>query len=94
MDASTSWAQDSIEDYAERTAETKKMWQSMNGQQAGDPAKLADALLKVIDLDRPPLRFVAGDDALPAVEAKGKEIAEQATASRALGTGLSHEDAA
>jgi len=94
MDTSTSWAQDSIEDYAERTAETKKMWQSMNGQQAGDPAKLADALLKMIDLDTPPLRFVAGDDAVPAIEAKGKEMTDQAIASRTLGTGLSHTDAA
>ncbi|WP_329126402.1 SDR family oxidoreductase [Streptomyces sp. NBC_01465] len=94
VDASTSWAELSIDDYAERTAETKKMWQSMNGQQAGDPDKLADALLKVIDLDEPPLRFVAGDDAVPAIEAKGREIAEQATASRVLGTGLSHHDAA
>ncbi|MCL7380008.1 SDR family oxidoreductase [Streptomyces sp. 35G-GA-8] len=94
VDASTSWAEDSIEDYAQRTAETKKMWQSMNGRQAGDPAGLAGALLKVIDLETPPLRFVAGDDAVPAVEAKGKEIIDQAAASRTLGTGLSHADAA
>lgn len=94
VDASTSWAELSLDDYAERTAETKKMWQSMNGQQSGDPAKLADALLKVIDLDQPPLRFVAGDDAIPTAEGKGKEITDQASASRALGTGLSHEDAA
>ncbi|MFJ3699604.1 SDR family oxidoreductase [Streptomyces sp. NPDC090052] len=94
VDASTSWAEGSIEDYAERTAETKKMWQSMNGRQAGDPAKLADALLKVVGLEEPPLRFVAGDDAVPAIEAKGKEIADQAVASRALGTGLSRDDAA
>ncbi|WP_329586795.1 SDR family oxidoreductase [Streptomyces sp. NBC_01362] len=94
VDASTSWAEDSIEDYAERTAETKKMWQSMNGRQAGDPVKLADALLRVVDLDEPPLRFVAGDDAVPAIEAKGKEITDQAHASRALGTGLSLDDAA
>ncbi|MEV8388999.1 MULTISPECIES: SDR family oxidoreductase [unclassified Streptomyces] len=94
VDASTSWAADSIEDYAQRTTETKKMWQSMNGRQAGDPARLAGALLKVIDLETPPLRFVAGDDAVPAVEAKGKEITDQAAASRTLGTGLSHTDAA
>ncbi|MFD7284570.1 SDR family oxidoreductase [Streptomyces sp. NPDC059863] len=93
VDASTSWAEDSIEDYAQRTTETKKMWQSMNGRQAGDPARLAGALLKVIDLETPPLRFVAGDDAVPAVEAKGKEITDQAAASRTLGTGLSHADA-
>ncbi|MER5184931.1 SDR family oxidoreductase [Streptomyces sp. NPDC002896] len=94
VDASTSWAELSIDDYAERTRTTKAMWQSMNGQQAGDPSKLADALLKVTDLDTPPLRFVAGDDAIPTAEAKGAEITAQATASRTLGTGLAHADAA
>ncbi|MER6958056.1 SDR family oxidoreductase [Streptomyces sp. NPDC000618] len=94
VDSSTSWAELSIDDYAERTRTTKAMWQSMNGQQDGDPSKLADALLKVIDLDTPPLRFVAGDDAIPTAEAKGAEITAQATASRALGTGLGHVDAA
>ncbi|WP_329565005.1 SDR family oxidoreductase [Streptomyces sp. NBC_01361] len=94
VDASTSWAELSIDDYAERTKTTKAMWQSMNGQQAGDPAKLADALLKVTDLNEPPLRFVAGDDAIPTAEAKGQEISTQATASRALGSDLAHTDAA
>lgn len=94
VDASTSWAELSIDDYAERTKTTKAMWQSMNGQQAGDPAKLADALLKVTGLDEPPLRFVAGDDAIPTAEAKGEEITRQATASRTLGGALAHADAA
>lgn len=94
VDASTSWAELSLDDYAERTAETKKMWQSMNGRQDGDPVKLADALIEVIGLARPPLRFVAGDDAIPTAEAKGKEITAQAAASRALGSGLSHDEAA
>ncbi|MEE1845878.1 SDR family oxidoreductase [Streptomyces sp. NPDC007076] len=94
VDASTSWAELSIDDYAERTQATRAMWQSMNGQQAGDPVKLADALLKVIDLDEPPLRFVAGDDAISTAGAKGKEITEQAGASRALGSDLAHSDAA
>lgn len=94
VDASTSWAELSIDDYAERTRTTKAMWQSMNGRQAGDPAKLADALLKVIASDEPPLRFVAGDDAIATAEAKGGEITAQATASRALGSGLAHSDAA
>ncbi|ASQ99695.1 SDR family NAD(P)-dependent oxidoreductase [Streptomyces sp. 11-1-2] len=94
VDASTTWAELSIDDYAERTAATKKTWESMNGQQAGDPAKLALALLKVVDLDQPPLRFVAGDDCLAAVEAKARELLAQVDASRALGSGLAHADAA
>ncbi|MFE7212667.1 SDR family oxidoreductase [Streptomyces sp. NPDC001698] len=94
VDASTTYAELCIEDYAERTAATRKQWESMNGRQAGDPAKLADALLKVADLERPPLRFVAGDDCLQAVEAKAKELLAQVAASRELGSGLAHTDAA
>ncbi|MEU8890475.1 SDR family oxidoreductase [Streptomyces sp. NPDC048442] len=94
VDSSTSWAELSVDDYAERTKTTKAMWQSMNGQQAVHPAKLADALLRVIELDTPPLRFVAGYDAIPTAEAKGAGITAQATASRTLGTGLAHADAA
>ncbi|WP_406102825.1 SDR family oxidoreductase [Streptomyces sp. NBC_01003] len=94
VDASTSWAELSIDDYAERTKTTKAMWQSMNGQQAGDPAKLAGALLNLTELAEPPLRFVAGDDAIPTAEAKGKEITDQATASRSLGSNLAYDDAA
>ncbi|MFI1034284.1 short-chain dehydrogenase/reductase SDR [Streptomyces sp. NPDC020951] len=93
MDASTTYAEGSIDDYAERTAETKTVWASMNGMQSGDPAKLADALLKVADLQAPPLRFVAGDDCLQAVEAKARELLAQVDASRALGSGLTHDDA-
>src|SRR5437588_516485 len=38
---STSYANASIEDYGERTEQTVAAWNSMNGQQGGDPAKLA-----------------------------------------------------
>ncbi|ALE05592.1 oxidoreductase [Arthrobacter sp. ERGS1:01] len=87
-EASTTWADTSIADYAARTSETKAGWQSMNGRQAGDPAKLAKALIQVIGLDEPPLRFVAGADAIPAIIAKGREISQQAEDSRALGFDL------
>ncbi|WP_377273258.1 SDR family NAD(P)-dependent oxidoreductase [Peterkaempfera sp. SMS 1(5)a] len=92
--ASTTYADGSIADYAERTAATRKQWESMNGQQAGDPARLADALLEVAALDQPPLRFVAGDDCLAAVEAKANDLLAQVDASRQLGSGLAHDDAA
>ena len=42
---STNYATPSIEDYAERNAAQREFWESQNGQQAGDPAKLAQALL-------------------------------------------------
>src|SRR5204862_5623 len=57
---STAYAELSIDDYAERTAETRPAWEAMSGKQINDPAKLAKALLAIADEEPPPLRFVAG----------------------------------
>jgi len=62
--ASTVWADLSIDDYAERTKETIAQWQGMNGQQGGDSAKLAAALVAIADLDDKPLRWMAGADSV------------------------------
>src|SRR5882724_1961370 len=48
-EASTSWATLSIDDYAERTAHTKPAWRAMSGRQSNDPAKLARALVTLVD---------------------------------------------
>jgi NAD(P)-dependent dehydrogenase (short-subunit alcohol dehydrogenase family) len=91
--ASTIWPELSIDDYAERTASTIAVWQGMNGQQGGDPAKLAAALVTITELDNPPLRWVAGADAVAAVEQKAKDLLAQVDAHRELSTNLAHDDA-
>jgi hypothetical protein len=50
------------QDYVTRTTQTLANWNSMNGKQGGDPAKLADALVKLASQSEPPVRWVAGDD--------------------------------
>ncbi|WP_248002929.1 hypothetical protein HEP84_20125 [Streptomyces sp. RLB1-33] len=70
MDASTTWPERTVEDYAESTAGQIEGWKSMNGRQSGDPAKLAAALLKVAEQDEPPARFGVGADAINSVEEK------------------------
>ena len=65
----------------------------MNGQQGGDPAKLADALIQLADLDEPPLRFAAGADAVGAVEARANDLLAQADAHRELSSSLALDDA-
>jgi NAD(P)-dependent dehydrogenase (short-subunit alcohol dehydrogenase family) len=90
---STKYAEASIEDYAERTAQTVAAWQSMNGQQVGDPAKLADALLQLAAQEDPPLRFPAGADAVAAFERRAKQLLDQANAHRDLSTNLAYDDA-
>ncbi|MBK3566422.1 MULTISPECIES: SDR family oxidoreductase [unclassified Streptomyces] len=90
VDASTTWPEPTIDDYAERTTATVAAWKSMNGQQTGDPAKLARALLTIAAQENPPLRFVAGADAIESVEAKARDLLAQARASRELGGDLAY----
>ena len=91
-DASTVWPDPSIEDYAERTQQTVAGWKSMNGKQGGDPAKLAAALIDLADQSDPPQRWVAGADAVDAVEEKARTMLAQVDAHRALSSSLAHDE--
>lgn len=51
---SVTYVESSLEDYADHTAEHLKSWDALNGQEAGDPAKLAQALLTIAGQERPP----------------------------------------
>ena len=45
---STTYAQPTVDGYAERTNEIVAAWKSMDGRQGGDPAKLAKALVALV----------------------------------------------
>jgi hypothetical protein len=89
---STHYAESSIDDYAERTDATVAGWKSMDGQQGGDPAKLADAVVRLAGQDEPPLRFPAGADAVATFEQKATSLLAQANAYRELSSSLAHAD--
>jgi NAD(P)-dependent dehydrogenase (short-subunit alcohol dehydrogenase family) len=89
--ASTTWAASSIADYAERTAAMVPAWQAMNGRQQGDPAKFAAALVQIVDEEDPPLRWVAGADAVAGVEQKARDLLAQVDAYRDLSTSLAFD---
>lgn len=90
---STTYAQASIDDYAQRTEQTVAAWSAMDGKQGGDPFKLAAALIHLAGLDEPPLRFAAGADAVRTVEAKAAALLAQINACRELSSSLDHDDA-
>jgi len=90
---STIYAEPSIDDYAERTRQTIAAWNSMNGQQGGDPAKLAAAIVRLAGQDETPLRFVAGADAIETVERKARDLLAQTDANRELSSSLALDDA-
>ena len=91
---STNYAEASIDDYAERTTQTVAAWNAMNGQQGGDPAKLATALVQLASQDEPPRRWVAGADAIATVEQKAKDLLAQVDAYRDLSSSLAYSDTA
>ena len=82
-----------MDGYAERTKQTIAAWNGMNGQQGGDPAKLANALVQLAGQEEPPLRWVAGADAVEVVENKAKDLLAQAGACRELSGNLAHDGA-
>jgi NAD(P)-dependent dehydrogenase (short-subunit alcohol dehydrogenase family) len=90
---STAYADLSIDDYAERTAQTRPAWEAMSGKQGGDPAKLAKALVTVVDQEQPPLRWVAGADAVETVEQKANDLLAQVDAYRSLSSSLALDEA-
>ena len=90
---STTYATPSIADYADRHAERVQWYEDMNRQQAGDPAKLAQALIAIASLEQPPRRFMGGADAIAIAEQKARDLQAQASAFRDLSTSLARDDA-
>jgi len=89
---STAYADLSIDDYAERTAQTRPAWEAMSGKQTNDPTKFANALTSVVGEEQPPLRWVAGSDAVAAVEQKANDLLAQVDAHRDLSTSLAFDE--
>ncbi len=87
---STAYAEPSIDDYAERTAQQVAWWKAQNGRQSGDPDKLAQALLTIVDLNPPPRRFIAGADAIALAGQVAADFQEQIAAFRELSISLAY----
>jgi NAD(P)-dependent dehydrogenase (short-subunit alcohol dehydrogenase family) len=87
-DRSTNYAEPSIEDYDEGRTKQLEFWKAQNGQQAGDPAKLARALITIASQEQPPRRFIAGTDAVATAEQRVADLKAQIDAYRDLSTSL------
>jgi NAD(P)-dependent dehydrogenase (short-subunit alcohol dehydrogenase family) len=59
-----------IEAYAATSGRTRAIADERNGQQVGDPALAAKAMIKVTQVEKPPLRLILGADAVDRVRAK------------------------
>jgi NAD(P)-dependent dehydrogenase (short-subunit alcohol dehydrogenase family) len=59
-----------VADYDNRRAQLRASFEQRNGQQPGDPAKLAAAMVRLASEAKPPMRFIAGAIAVNAADAK------------------------
>ena len=85
---SVTYAEPSIDDYAERRAHQLDWWKAQSGKQPGNPAKLAKALMTIANEQQPPRRFIAGADAIALAEQKVSDLQAQIAAYRDLSTSL------
>jgi NAD(P)-dependent dehydrogenase (short-subunit alcohol dehydrogenase family) len=90
---STNFADQPIADYDERREAQLQFWKGANGQQPGDPAKLAQALLTISSQFPLPRRFLAGADAIGTAEQVAAELQQQTAAYRELSSSLSFDEA-
>jgi NAD(P)-dependent dehydrogenase (short-subunit alcohol dehydrogenase family) len=56
------------EAYSTQRTALEKIFHDMNGNQAGDPARLAAGLIKVVNSENPPVRLLISKGSIPAVE--------------------------
>jgi len=85
---SVTYAEPSIDDYAERRAKQLDWWKAQSGNQPGDPAKLAKALMAIANAEEPPRRFIAGADAIALAEQKVATLQADIDAYRDLSSSL------
>src|ERR1700751_2977578 len=88
---STNFAERTIEDYNERRAKQMEFWKGYNGQQSGDPTKLAQALIMISSQEKPPRRFIAGADAVGTAEQVAATLQQQTEAYRDLSSSLAYD---
>jgi NAD(P)-dependent dehydrogenase (short-subunit alcohol dehydrogenase family) len=87
---STKYTENAIADYDEGRKQQLQFWKGANGQQTGDPAKLAQALLTIMDQQNPPRRFLAGADAVETAGQVINTLKEQTEAYRELSSSLAY----
>nr|WP_316638953.1 oxidoreductase [uncultured Roseateles sp.] len=81
------FAANALPDYDESRAVLRASFERRNGNQPGDPTKLAEALVVLANDPEPPMRFVAGSIALDAINAKLADMQSELARWQALSVG-------
>jgi len=82
---SLKFAAQEVRDYDARRAAMRASFEQRDGKQAGDPMRLAEAIVALAGEASPPLRFAAGAMAVAAMDAKVASLKAELDRWRALG---------
>jgi len=85
-DQSLSRTRQEISDYADTVGKTRRIAVDVNHTQRGDPAKLATAMMKLIDAKAPPTRLPLGSDTVERIEAKHAHVEKELAGWRDVAT--------
>jgi NAD(P)-dependent dehydrogenase (short-subunit alcohol dehydrogenase family) len=80
-----------IADYDERRARVQETFEGRSGKQPGDPVKLAEAVVRLANEEKPPMRFIAGAFALETTEKKLAAVKADLENWRAVSVGTDYE---
>lgn len=75
-----------INDYAEVMNPMRERFREMDGSQAGDPARAAEAIIAAVEHDDPPLHLALGEQALSVIRAQLEARLRELEVWEALGT--------
>ena len=79
-----------VEDYVPFSTELKATFDSYSHKQAGDPAKLGQAMVQLANVENPPLRYAAGSDSAGRIGEKLRAMQSEIDQWRALSVSTDH----
>ena len=81
-----------ISDYDGTARQAKLLLADHAGHEAGDPARVAQAILQAVDADHPPLRLLLGADALHYAEAQIEGLQQEIETWKAITLSTAYPD--
>jgi NAD(P)-dependent dehydrogenase (short-subunit alcohol dehydrogenase family) len=85
-------AREVIADYDATSGNVRRIAANLNHNQPGNPAKLAAAMIELVDAQTPPLRLPLGTDTLKAIADKNAYVAQETETWKALSASTDFSD--
>jgi NAD(P)-dependent dehydrogenase (short-subunit alcohol dehydrogenase family) len=81
-----------ISDYDKTAGKMRAYFTEQDGKQPGDPQKAAEAIVKAVEADHPPLHLLLGASTIPRVKAKLEALEKDVAAWEAITLGADYSD--